>query len=103
MILHGDPGQIQEYPVFCMTYANIKNLPKDLIAQPKSVRSTSGHRVQMFMIGGMIYMFYVNSSGHILPESVIENTINPNDEIRYLHIPKDMGWDVIIGYFGIKN
>ncbi len=102
MIYDGDPREVDDYPIFFMTYVNDKSIPKGLITQPSQIRTKSGHRMYVFIIGGMIYMFYVNSKNHKLPEYVLSETIKPDNTMNIIHIPEDKGWNVILGYYGLK-
>ncbi|KAB1065912.1 hypothetical protein [Salibacter halophilus] len=102
MIYDGNPGEVDDYPIFFMTYVNDKSMPKDLIVHPRQIRTKSGHRANVFIIGGMVYMFHVNSKNHKLPEHVLTETIKPNNSMNIIQIPKGTGWDVILGYYGLK-
>jgi len=55
------------------------------------------------MIGGLIYMYYVNSKNHKLPDYVLTETIKPSNEMNMIHIPPGQGWNVIMGYYGIRK
>jgi hypothetical protein len=49
---------------------------------------------------GFAYVFHV--SRHELPDYVLDFTIKPTGEMKILHIPKGMGWEWIMNYFGGK-
>lgn len=103
MIYEGNPGEVEAYPIFFMTFISDKSMPKDLIAHPRQIRTNTGHRVNVFMIGGMIYMFYVNAKGHSVTDHVLTETIKPTNEMNIIQIPEGMGWDIILGFYGIKK
>jgi hypothetical protein len=100
MILEGEPGLQSDYPIFCMTYLNDEKMPKDLVAHPQRKRTRDGHIVYTFIIGGMIYMYYVNSKSHILPQYIVSETLRPTNELNILHVPKGEGWKMIGKYYG---
>lgn len=102
MIYNMDPGDVNEYPIFIMTFVNDSSMPKDLITHPKQIRTSSGHKANVFIIGGFIYMFFVNSKNHKLPEYIISETIKPDNKLNIVHIPKGQGWDIILGYYGLN-
>lgn len=103
MIYESDPKSVTDYPIFFMTYVNDKQMPKDLIAHPQTRRTKDGLLVYVFIIGGIIYNFYVNSTRHIPPDHVLEATIKPGNEMYLYHIPPGRGWDLLLGFYGLKN
>ena len=58
MIFDGNAGNIEDYPVTLMTFLNDKTIPSDLISQPHSTKTKNGHTIKVFIISGMIYIFY---------------------------------------------
>jgi hypothetical protein len=101
MILEGNPGEASDYPILFMTFANDKTMPKDIIAQPQKRKTKNGYTIYIFIIGGMIYVFYVNAINHKLPDFVITQTIKPTNDLNILHIPPGKGWDLILSYMGL--
>ncbi|MBI4946221.1 MAG: hypothetical protein HY840_07450 [Bacteroidetes bacterium] len=103
MIYEGNPGEASDYPIFFMTFVNDKSMSKDIIAQPQRRRTKDGHSMFVFMIGGMLYCFYVNARNHTLPEYVVTETIKPTNDMNIFHIPPGQGWDIILGFMGLKR
>jgi hypothetical protein len=103
MIYEGNAGSVSDYPIFFMTLCNDKTMPSDLIAQPQQRKTKDGHRIFIFIIGGMIYKFYVNAPNHILPPYVLTETIKPTNEMNIIHIPPGQGWQVLMGYYGLSK
>ncbi|MEI2760117.1 MAG: hypothetical protein V9G42_11865 [Bacteroidia bacterium] len=101
MIYEGNPGKVDDYPLYFMTYVNDKDVSTDIIGHPKQIRIKSGHRAYTFLIGGIFYMYMVNSSDHTLPDYIIKSTIRPSDEMTIYHIPKGKGWEIMLSYFGL--
>ncbi len=100
MILEKDPGGISDYPILMTTYVNDRSMPRDLIAQPRTLKY-EGHTLVTFFIGGVFYGFLVSS--HSKPSNFLTSTITPNNEMLILHIPKGRGWDFISKFVGIKK
>ena len=103
MLLSKNAGDVSDYPIFVMTYAHDPTLPKELIAQPRLVNSFDGLQLFSFMINGYFYFFYINEPNYKLPQFVVDETIKPNNEINIIIIPKNKGWDFILGQSGIKR
>jgi hypothetical protein len=102
MILNCDPGEVEDYPIFFLSFLADKKFPKDFIAHPQKRKFTGGYTVYVFMIGGIIYNFYVNSKSHRLPDEVVSTTINPSNSLYLYHLPKGKSWEVMLGYYGVK-
>ncbi|HYM93847.1 MAG TPA: hypothetical protein VET23_06895 [Chitinophagaceae bacterium] len=103
MLLSKNAGDVSEYPIVVMTYAHDSTLPKELIAQPRFVDLGDNIHLYSFMINGYFYFFYVSHNNSNIPEFALSETIKPNNELNILIIPKDRGWDFILGQSGIKN
>lgn len=103
MILNGNPGAVDDYPIFFATFVRDKNGPKNLIAQPQKRDTKSGHTSFIFIIGGMIYFFYINSKEYKIPNMILTETIKPSNEMNIYHVPYGKAWDLILGFYGLKN
>jgi len=103
MIFNGVAGNVDDYPIFIMTFVNDKSVPKDFVAQPQRRRTKDGYNVFIFMIGGLIFVYYVNSINHKLPDYVLSETLRQSNEVNIIHIPPGQGWDLILGYYGLKK
>ena len=100
MILDGNAGTTSTYPILFMTYVNDKSMPTDFIVQPQK-RIISGLEAYVFIIGGMIYIFFINSKGNFLPDFILSQTIKPTNEMNILHIPEGRGLELIFRFYGI--
>ncbi len=103
MILNGDPGAVDDYPIFFATMVNDKNAPKDLVAQPQLRITKSGHTSFIFIIGGMIYLFYINANGIKMPDMILTETIKPSNEMNIYHVAPGEGWALIKKFYGLYN
>ena len=101
LILSGNAGSVEEYPIMQLTYIADNSMPKDLIAQPQKRKSKDGYVIYIFIIGGMIYNFYVNSTSHKLPDYIQNHSILPSGEFTVYHLPKGQAWTTINKFFGI--
>ncbi len=102
MLLNNDPGNVEDYPIFFMTFLNDSNFPKDIITDPRTTRfKEGGHRAIVFIITGVVYVFFTGSKDHKLPDHIKYDTINPNNYFNIYHIPKGSGMRLILSYYGI--
>jgi hypothetical protein len=102
MVFEKNPGEVSDYPIMFLSYLNDKSMYKDMILTPSEVKAESGHRVKVFIIGGMFYLFYINAKGKKLPEQVLNETIKQSNQMRICHVPKGNAWDLIHKYCGIN-
>lgn len=100
MLLERDPGEQLNYPCLIMTYLNLKKLPSELVAQPSQSR-VDGGIVYKFMIGGMIYIFFI--SKHIIPSWLADVAISPKDDMKIIHSTPNMAKKAIGSMLGIKS
>jgi len=103
MLYEGDAGDVSDYPIFMLTFVGDKTVPKDLIGHPQKRRTKDGHVTNIFIISGTIYMYYVNSRRHKLPDLVIKDTIVPSNQMTMYHVPDGQGMDLILNFYGIKK
>jgi hypothetical protein len=103
MIYEGNGGDVDDYPIYFMTYVNDKTIPTDLVAHPQKKRTRDGYVIFVFIIGGMVIVFYVYSSGHKPPDYILTQTIKPTNEMNLIHIPSGAAWDMISNYLGIEQ
>lgn len=101
MVFEGEPGNIDDYAIAFLTYKIDKSLPIDLIAQPLQKIDKTGHTECIFMICGIIYIFYINSNAHQLCEEALMRTIKPENEMTILHFPEGKGKEFIYKYYGL--
>jgi len=103
MIFVGNASEVDNYPIFMMTYINDKSMPRDFVSQPQKRKTKDGFTTYIFFIGGLIYFFYVNSENHKIPDYILSETIKKTNEANIIHIPPGQGWDLILGYYGFKK
>ncbi len=99
MLLNSDPGELLEYPCLIMTYLHLKEYPGDIVAQPSRSRVNGGH-VYKFLIGGMIYIFFI--SKHIIPSELRDFAINPKGEIKIIHSSPRLARRALGAMIGIR-
>lgn len=102
MIYNGEPGELEDYPIFIMTLVNDTSIPNEFIATPREAE-TMGYRIYNFFITGLVFMFFVNSKNHKLPKFVLERTIKPTNEMNIIHIPKGKGIEFFFKHYGIQT
>ena len=103
MIYDEAPGNINDYPIIIMTSIKDKSMPKDIIFHPSKLRMEGGSRVYNFMIGAIYYLFYVNSKSHSLPEFVLNQTLNPKNELNIIHMPEGVSIQILRSYLGLSK
>lgn len=103
MVYEGNPGEVSDYPIAMYTFFRDNSITKDVIAHPQKRKVKSGHTTNVFIIAGTIYMFYVNSSQHTIPNLILNDTIKPNNQMTLYHIPDGNGMDLILSFYGLKR
>ena len=98
-LVSGDPGEQLDYPCLIMTY-HIKELPADIVAQPSLSRVDGGH-VYKFVMGGLIYLFFV-SKRRIIPSEIRDFVINPKGEMKIIHSPPRLARKALGSMIGIR-
>jgi len=96
MILYGDPGDVIDYPIIIASYLTSQTVPQDLISSPRRIKTKEGFNIYKFVIGGLIYFFYVNSANHKPPKIILDSTINKKNEMTIIHIPENKALDIIL-------
>jgi hypothetical protein len=85
MILNGNPGKSSEFPFLIFTYLNHKDIPSDLITQPRRSKYDGGTTYN-FLVGGMSYTIFI--SKHIIPDFVYETTIKEDNTLKIIYTDK---------------
>lgn len=85
MIHSGNPGKSSEFPFLIFTYLNHKNIPADLITQPRRSKYNGGTTYN-FLVGGMSYTIFI--SKHIIPDFVYEATIREDNSLKIIYAGK---------------
>ena len=99
MLLNGEPGEQLEYPCLMMTYLHLKEYPGDLVAQPSRARVNGGY-VYKFLIGGIIYVFFI-SKCTIFPE-LKDIVVNTDGVIKVIHSPPSLARRALGSMVGIN-
>jgi len=90
MIWNNDAGEELEYPIITTTFIRADYHYKDLILEPRRMRTKQGINSYIFSIGSFQFHFYVNSNSHRLPEFVNEMTLKKNNTMRTIHLKDGM-------------
>lgn len=85
MILNGKPGESSKFPFLIFTYLNHKDIPADLITQPRRSKFNGGTTYN-FLVGGMSYTIFI--SKHIIPDFVYETTIKEDNTLKIIYSDK---------------
>lgn len=99
MLLNGDPGEQLKYPCLMMTYRHLKEYPGDIVTQPSRSR-VNGGPVYKFLIGGMIYIFFI--SKHAIPPALRDVGINRKGQMKIIHSPPRLAWRALGSTIGVK-
>jgi hypothetical protein len=100
MLINGNAGKINEYPIIILSYVNDSQFPTDLIIQPiKSV--TPEKSLITFFIGGFVFIFNVTNDYRNINE-IEDITITPEDKMTIMHLPHGKAWDLILQFTNLK-
>ena len=99
MLLENNPGDQMDYPCLIMTYLNLDEFPNDVVGQPSQVRMSGGY-LYKFMIGGIIYVYYI--SKHIIPRQLKDCAINRMGELKIIHLMPQGAKNVINNMLGLN-
>lgn len=100
MILTSNPGVVDDYPIWVISFLAGPSGPKDIIAEPGRLNDQQGTRY-IFIIAGFAFVFHI--SKHQIPDFILDFTINPAGEMKILHVPDGMGWELVMNYFCVKS
>ncbi len=90
MIWNNNAGEELEYPITTTSFIRADYHYKDLILEPRRMRSKEGINSYIFSIGSFQFHFYVNSTNHRLPEFVYEMTLKKDNTMRIIHLKNAM-------------
>jgi hypothetical protein len=100
MLLSGNPGKVNEYPIIILSYLNDETMPRDLIFQP--IKSITAERTLItFLIGGLVFIYYITNNYPDINE-IKELSISPENKLTLLHFPRGSAWDFVLEYANIK-
>ncbi len=96
MVLIGDPGNPEEFPVVLFTWLHEHSVPTDIIGQPGINRKETGIRY-IFPIGGIVYVY------HISPDSLLkqwrEFILTEENRLFLIHTPEGHSGALLKTYF----
>ncbi|MCX6247156.1 MAG: hypothetical protein NTW10_05435 [Bacteroidetes bacterium] len=91
MILNDDPGDLNEFPIYGMTYLNDPSMPRDIIGQPFRAE-VDGNTIIRILLGGIFILYHISIGFH--DENRIENLVlNKKNEWKLFHIEVGKGWE----------
>jgi hypothetical protein len=101
MIIKNDAKRQMDFPCIISTYRQNKNLPHQIISQPRKSRNNAGKTMYSIIIEGFLYTFIVTLDNK--DDFVKEIVINEEGEIKILHIEDEVAGKLLIRSFGEMN
>lgn len=98
MILLGDPGRAEDYPIILLSWLMEDSVAHDFVAQPSKNRAEGGIRY-VFIIAGMTYVFHVSPNS--IEPKLMPFSIFPSGMFSVLYTPKGKGKQLFQSYFDI--
>jgi len=99
MIYSGNAGEYDRYPCNVFAYVDEnKELPEGLMISP--IKINSGGIKYLFMVSGLIYIFYISS--HRLQDWIYEIALNNKGELIVPYIPTEKGREMLNSFIGFK-
>lgn len=95
MIWNSNPGEELDYPITITSFVRADYHYKDLILEPRKMKTKSGFTSYIFSIGSFQFNFFVNSPDHKLPEFVNEFTLKKNNVMRTIHLKDGLETELI--------
>jgi hypothetical protein len=92
MIISGNAGKDNEYPITFFSYLNDPTVAKDIIMQP-IISKTNQRLIISFLLGGLIISFYVSSKYSM---NDIKEYALTYESFNILYIPKGNGMNFIL-------
>jgi len=96
MIIEGNPGKYNDFPIITMSYLKDQTIPPDLIGQP--IKSETSERILItYLLAGFIFIFVICPN---YQEFDRINNITPteNNKFGIMHIPQGQAWKFIMRY-----
>ncbi len=90
MLISGNAGEEDEYPLIVMSTIRAKSKYKDVILTPLKEVSKDGVKSYIFSIGAFKYQFYVNSPQHKLPPFVKEFRLKKDNSLKIIQLKDGM-------------
>jgi hypothetical protein len=100
MILSGNPGEYNDFPVCIATFAAADTIPPDLMITPHRMEA-EGLITHTFIFGGMVYLFF---EGLNIQQQQIEFMVmRPDNILKVYHFNDKMGWDFLLRFAGFHD
>ena len=90
MLWNNDAGREMKYPIMTTSFVRANYHYKDLILEPRRMKTKNGINSYVFAIGSFQFHFFVNSSDHKLPEFVQEFTLKNDNSMKTIHLKNGM-------------
>ncbi|KIA95618.1 hypothetical protein B8T70_04905 [Flavobacterium sp. AJR] len=84
-----------EYPINILSFMRTENDLRNLISQPKRIKTKSGLNGYLFLIDSLQFIFYVNSINHKINHSIEKLNLKKNKMI-IIHLPNGSEKEFII-------
>ncbi|MDP2884832.1 MAG: hypothetical protein Q8P51_07420 [Ignavibacteria bacterium] len=98
MILDGNPGRAQDFPVLLLSWLADDSMPHDFVGQPGKNRATNGIRY-VFPIAGITYLYHVSPNSMV--PGLMPFTLFPSNVGSILYVPRGKGRELFSTYFGL--
>ena len=95
MLLEGNAGSPDAYPIALFTFLRDKIVPFDFVENPVQCNS-NGCIYFHFTIAGMIYLFYVETVNRSFPPRVLQNTIVTSGEMKVGNVPPEYAYKMYL-------
>jgi hypothetical protein len=96
MILDGNPGKVNDFPIISISYLKDESIPYDFIGQP--IKSVTDERILItFLLSGFIFIFTITPDSKDT-ESINNLTPSPDNRFGIMHIPQGHAWEFIMRY-----
>jgi hypothetical protein len=100
MLVNGDPGGVDQFPVIIFSWLSDSSVPKDIVGEPGINRKEKGIRY-IFPIAGLTYVY------HVSPTSMIPDfrpfTLLPTNVMSVFQIPEGKTPELFNSYFRIRR
>lgn len=101
MIMNGNPGKENDYPVQILTYLESDSQWKKLISAPLRVKSEQGYTIYIFFIAGMIYYFHIIIN--FAKADIMDGVLNELGELKIYQIPSRNAKELLDHLLGLSQ
>jgi len=100
MIFEDNAGDVSDYPCCIQSYRRYSDLPFQIISQPMRHRH-DGAICYSVIISGLLYTFYISKA--LTPDYISEVSINKNNKLMMINMPKENAVKIIKKYMGLNK